>query len=659
MKRQPHRLNADTQHSFIGSAIDRNRPIRFRLNGVQMDGFAGDTVLSAALANGIDSFGLRDEHPIALTSQAEPAVLLAGRVNASGPALPMARTLVSDGADYVSFGPLTHGGPLGLFGRRSPRSLNVDLDKLVQSASATSSVSNVLEFDLAVVGGGIAGMAAALAGSRRRYRVLLVEETPELGGLAPLFGTLEGDEPPLTSITRLQADVAASSNIQVMTCTKAVDISSGRLRLHNVHSQANVVASEIIEIVAPRIVIATGAVERLPIFAGNRLPGVVGLAEAYLMATRYGVWPGQSALISASTSLGYRLAMLARDAGIDIARVLDSRQTPQSRFIEFSKAYGITRAPGTIAASARAQNNARGVVVTPKLSIEAFSRFEEQITVDRLVISGNWQPNLSLWVMCGGQVIWSCEQNQFMPYGDVVGIGVAGGAAGWETRSACEDSGIAAVDRLAKRKPRCVREQAVDRRHESEDGPTPIGLTGSPNGPAAYFADGAGFVCREQVSQGIRRKFSPINAPSIDQLDDVTQSLDITEIASAVQLGLISAVRAQGMVHERIPKRAFAQANLEPADLPAPDDLPDYLHARYPDAKLWQVAPLEPRQLPVGGLIYASQDNTNPLQAQGVIISAEANSALALCTGKKDQVLNLKAADRTIAVRLVARHRPV
>ncbi|MEO8292905.1 MAG: (2Fe-2S)-binding protein, partial [Actinomycetota bacterium] len=36
-----------------GSAIDRNRPLRFRFDGVEHTGFAGDTLASALLANGV------------------------------------------------------------------------------------------------------------------------------------------------------------------------------------------------------------------------------------------------------------------------------------------------------------------------------------------------------------------------------------------------------------------------------------------------------------------------------------------------------------------------------------------------------------------------------------------------------------------------------
>ena len=37
-----------------GGAIDRTRPLRFRLDGRELTGFVGDTLASALLANGVD-----------------------------------------------------------------------------------------------------------------------------------------------------------------------------------------------------------------------------------------------------------------------------------------------------------------------------------------------------------------------------------------------------------------------------------------------------------------------------------------------------------------------------------------------------------------------------------------------------------------------------
>src|SRR5262245_2318698 len=96
---QPNRLPADAAHQFGGIGIDRSKPLGFRLGGRRIEGFAGDSVLSALLANGIDSYGTLDGHPLALTPDFAPLVRIK-----DGPPLPIDRLFATDGADYTTLG---------------------------------------------------------------------------------------------------------------------------------------------------------------------------------------------------------------------------------------------------------------------------------------------------------------------------------------------------------------------------------------------------------------------------------------------------------------------------------------------------------------------------------------------------------------------------
>ena len=65
MKGQPNRLGVTPQHHLQGSVVDRSRPLQFQLDGRLVSGFAGDTVLSALLASGVDTIGQRGGGPLA------------------------------------------------------------------------------------------------------------------------------------------------------------------------------------------------------------------------------------------------------------------------------------------------------------------------------------------------------------------------------------------------------------------------------------------------------------------------------------------------------------------------------------------------------------------------------------------------------------------
>ena len=76
---QPNRLPADAAHQFGGIAIDRSKPLAFKLNGRRIEGFAGDTVLSAALGAGIAAFGTFGDTTLGLGDRLAPLATHRGK----------------------------------------------------------------------------------------------------------------------------------------------------------------------------------------------------------------------------------------------------------------------------------------------------------------------------------------------------------------------------------------------------------------------------------------------------------------------------------------------------------------------------------------------------------------------------------------------------
>ncbi|MCS6760773.1 MAG: hypothetical protein MO846_01255 [Candidatus Devosia symbiotica] len=227
-------------------------------------------------------------------------------------------------------------------------------------------------------------MASADAG----LSVILLETSLRLGGYAWLFGTLEGEESAGASFLRLGSAMAGCDGITALTYAKVFAARPRAVRVHIADKANTMPSARLVDLHAHQIVITTGSVERLPVFAGNRQPVIVGVREAYDLAQHYGVWYGQSALFATASSAAYRRAMLVHDASIAVPSSIDTRPEPQSRFIEHCKAYGVTLAAGTIIAHARRPSQGRGLDVTPHLAMEGFTRDELTLTVDRLVACG-------------------------------------------------------------------------------------------------------------------------------------------------------------------------------------------------------------------------------------------------------------------------------
>ena len=657
MKGQPNRLGADRQHHLQGSAIDRSQPLQFRLDGRVISGFAGDTVLSAVLASGIDTIGQRNSVPLALSLRHAPTISFAALAADHQRTLPMERTPATNGVEYVTTARKLRGNPLLRLLRRGGRSLHIDLDRAEALARPWlgSPAEAGPDADLVVVGGGVAGLSAALAAAKRGLRVVLIEGTPALGGTSRLFGTQEGEQTPDEAIARLVAAIAGSDAITVLTCAEVFALRPGIVRLHRVEMLDGTPTGRVIDVRAPRIVLATGSLERLPVFPGNRLPGVIGALEAFELAQRYGVWAGASALVATSSSPAYRLAMLAADAGIAVPRIIDSRPHPQSRFIEFSKAYGITLAAGTIIASAIPAAKGKGLVAMPQVLIGGFSRMEPALPVDRLVACGGWQPDLTLWHMAGGESGWSADRARLEARGCPEGIALAGSAGGWLSRSACAASGSDAVDALIGRQRRAVEERLIDPIYETPDAPAPIGDVPGEAAPPAYLDGGWRHIERPRLKASRWRAWLPFAPPPPGwSLADTPRPLDIADIAAGVQLGAIPAASAGIVAQERvamvvIESREAGRAQRSPMPLP-----PSYLEGRYQGASLWLVAPAEARVLDVGALIYRNADETDPLKAIGVVARVIDGKAIALVAGQPDQAASVREPGRAIAIRLIA-----
>ncbi len=648
MRNQPNRL-VPGSHALQGSAIDRAKPITFKLDGRIIDGLDGDTVLSAVLASGIDTAGKRKGATIGLAPQQAPEVALASTRTGW---VPMARLPALDGAEYVTHAPKR--SALFPFSAARRRSLNLDLDQPAASEQSRhpGQDETASQVDLVVVGGGVAGMSAALAGAKRGLRTLLVDAAQALGGRSRLFGNQDGEEATEETIQRLAAAVEASSDIEVMRQAEVFAIQPGAVRLHQVVVENGEAAGRVIVIHAARIVLATGALERLPIFAGNRLPGVWGGMDSYELARLYGVWPGRSALIATGSNPVYRLAMFARDAGIAVPRILDPRLQPQSRFIEFSKAYGITLAPGTIVGSV-APARERGLQVSTEGAVDGGDR-GEPLLVDRLVVNGGWQPDLTLWHMAGGHSTWSTLRNRLEPLQAPSGIVLAGSAAGWMGQQACLLSGSDAVDALLNRPRRPIAENAINPAYETPDAPAWIGhRAGTPVSPA--FLDAGS---DQAIGASRPRLFSPKRQGW--SLADTTHPLTIGDIAAAVQLGATPGASAGIVAQERIAMvlmgdRPTGGTVEENAPLPLP---PAFLAGRYPGATLWLSKPDEARRLDIGALVFSNADKTNPLEAIGVVVSMLDGQAVVLAVGTAGQAIIIREGERPVSARLEAPYAP-
>lgn len=620
------RLGGDLPPEFARPVIDRTRPIRFRLNGRPVSGFEGDSVLSALLANGIHTAGRYGEDVIALDEHTAPPIVLEGNENRPDLTMPMALCPASDGASFVSVGP-RRTVTKTLLARFLPRRKDT-LGLLYSTGSAApggwidTEATRRITADVAIVGGGVAGLSAALAAARKGLRVCLVEKEATLGGLSVFFGKAEGEPIPEDMIGDLASQIGESGLITLSLGTLAFDIANSAIEAVRVHKASGLPQPERLSVKADTIVLATGTVGRMPIFPGNRLPGVAEASAAWRLAARYNIWPGETAHIHSVTNVGYRMALLGAASGKSILRTSDPRIDPQTRFIEFCKAYGYRLGWGMgIGSVAQARGKGLNVHLA---NAENGAPENEAIACDRLIVSGGWQPDLDLWLKASGPVRWDENAQALVADGSLDGVVLAGSVAGYLSLGGCVAHGKAALETAIDGQARPVADPRIDPIFDTPDGPLLVSPPDRNNG--AFVAPGASRTIAAPITRGWQRPQSPASEP-------LAGPLTALDVVGEIVTQRLDPAFAPALCAERciLPRALEKTANAAPLPTHVPEGMPLYLDHRFGANQMqWTLTPAEHRRFDPGCLVFANTDNRSPLEAIGVVLADERGKVRAL-----------------------------
>jgi sarcosine oxidase subunit alpha len=458
-----------------GGRIDRSRLLGFTFDGRRYHGHPGDTLASALLANGVRlvgrSFKYHRPRGIASSGPEEPNALVSLRSGARHEPNTRATTVeLYDGLHAstqncwpsVSFdikAILQFAGPLiaaGFYYKTfmwPPAFWEKVYEPLIRRAAGLGMPpaapdpdryeKATVHCDVLVVGSGAAGLAGALAAARMGARVLLCEEDFRLGGrlLSERQHFLNGFGDWIASA---EAELRASSNVTILTRTSVCGTYD-----HGVYGAIERVADHCVEpapfqprqrfwrIVAKGAVLATGAVERPLLFGNNDVPGVMLAGAVRTYVNRYGVAPGQAAVLVTNNDDGWRTATDLAAAGVEVRAIVDSRPEGADRFANAAKAIGARVVTGTVQQAA-GRRLARGVRV-------AGAGRALEIDCDLVAVSGGWNPNVHLASHLGGKPRWDERIAAYASTDLPRGLTLAGAAAGlFGLREALESGARAA-----------------------------------------------------------------------------------------------------------------------------------------------------------------------------------------------------------------------
>ncbi|WP_420633213.1 FAD-dependent oxidoreductase [Candidatus Palauibacter sp.] len=411
--------------------IDRSRPLGFRWCGRALEGFEGDTVASALWAAGVRTFGRSFEYhrPRGLYDLegegSSQLVSIDGVPNQSAGTTPL-REGMSVGAQNVRGDPgfdvfgfldrLDRFMPAGFYYRlfhrpawaarffqermRGMAGLGVLRLDLPDGGDRGERAERYLNADVVVVGGGPAGMSAALEAGRRGLRVCLFERRPRLGG--HLDWRVRKGRSLAAETDALAEQLGRMDSVRVFSHAPVTGIWGENLVTGFQRGGAEEAVSERHwECRARAVVVATGSIERPLVFEHNDRPGVVQVDTAIRLARTYGVRPGKAAVFSVGDDLGLEAALDLAALGVEVRVVADARREGHdAALVEALAAAGIDFRPGWAASRVRGGRRVGGVDLTSRDGGDSGGD-SVRVGCDLLVASAGRQPDIGV-LSCAG-----------------------------------------------------------------------------------------------------------------------------------------------------------------------------------------------------------------------------------------------------------------
>ena len=423
-----------TSHRLAqGGLIDRSKRLGFSFDGQRYEGHPGDTLASALLANGVRlvgrSFKYHRPRGILSAGSEEPNALV--ELRSGGRHEPNTRATMVELYDglaaqsqnrwpSLSFDALGVVNsllapvfPAGFYYKTFmwPASFWEPVyERIIRRAAGLGTAATATDpdryerrhafCDVLVVGGGPAGLSAALAAAEAGARVILCDENDRFGG------ALLGEDAPVEGrpatdwvAERLQALQGFGDRVTLVPRGTAFGIydhgTAGlveRVADHLPEPPPHLPRQRFWTIRAAAIVVAAGAIEQPLVFPNNDRPGVMLAGAAHRYAHRYAVAPGKRVLVAGIDDGAARTALALKRHGVEVVGLADSRADLPGPLAEELSAVGIPLHAGSTVRGAKGKLGVEGA----RIGQTDGSGKAIAIDCDAIAMSGGWMPTTHL-----------------------------------------------------------------------------------------------------------------------------------------------------------------------------------------------------------------------------------------------------------------------
>lgn len=475
-------MAAQTNRLGTGGRVDRSEPVSFRFNGRQLEGFSGDTLASALLANGISvvgrSFKLHRPRGIVGSGAEEPnAIMQIGKGASTRPNLRATQVELYDGLIATS----TKGWPSvnydlaainNVFGRvfsagfyyktfMRPQALWHWYERIIRRSAGFGQAPKVPDpdiyehrnahCDVLVAGAGPAGLMAALAAGQAGARVIVADEQNEFGGaLLATNAEIDGQHADNWLRETVQT-LAALDNVTLLPRGTVFGYFDHnflaiveRCTDHLPAAQRAGPRERTWRVRAKQVVLAQGAFERPLVFCNNDRPGIMLASAVATYVNRYAVRPGERAVVFTNNDSAYQTAIDLQVAGADVV-IVDSRRDVPAAASKSAEDAGIPVLSGHVVVDAKGGKRVKAVRIG-KWNGDSAKRVRGTITVDcdLLAMSGGWSPAVHLHSQAGGRNVWDDQLHCFVPDSPRQANRSAGSGRGKWSLADCLADGVAA-----------------------------------------------------------------------------------------------------------------------------------------------------------------------------------------------------------------------
>lgn len=179
--------------------------------------------------------------------------------------------------------------------------------------------------EIVVVGGGPAGLSAALSALQAGAKVMVIERNDKLGGqLIKQTHMFFGSQKQYASTRGI--DIAKileeqldeyKDRVEILTNAAVIGMyEDGMLTVEH--------GKKYLKIKPDRIIVATGASEKFLAFPNNDLPGIYGAGAVQTLMNVYGVKPGNKVLMVGAGNIGLIVSYQLMQAGVEVKAIIDA-----------------------------------------------------------------------------------------------------------------------------------------------------------------------------------------------------------------------------------------------------------------------------------------------------------------------------------------------